>query len=237
MKPGASEILFKYLTYLPLFIIILGLSVSISWLYLRYKVPMYSSGVSVLIKDDSKGGGTSDAVLEGLGVSKKRANLANETEILKTASLMVKVVNHLKLNLQYFSSGNVKRSEIYGSNPFIYQPLQIKDSTESFTYTLHFNNNREFRIDGLSSKWNKSGETIGGRSGSFTINVIDPLNINPQYTYYIVWQPANRVAKGLASSLKIAQLSRDASILKLNIETEIPQKGTDILNQLVIQQT
>ncbi len=103
LKPGPMELVYKYLVYLPLFIIMLGTSVAIAWLYLRYKVPQYSSSLSLLIKDDSKGSGTSDAILEGLGVGKKRANLANEIEILRTATLMKGVVDSLHLNLQFFT--------------------------------------------------------------------------------------------------------------------------------------
>ncbi|MCY7421282.1 MAG: hypothetical protein LH478_06010, partial [Chitinophagaceae bacterium] len=152
LKPGPMELVYKYLIYLPLFIIMLIASVSIAWLYLRYKIPQYSSSLSLLIKDDSKGGGTSDAVLEGLGVGKKRANLANETEILRTATLMKGVVDSLHLNLQFFTGGNVKKSEMYGYRPFSFNTYNLTDSSPGFSYTIRFNKN-QFKIEGTKDRW------------------------------------------------------------------------------------
>ena len=201
LKPGAAEIVFKYLTYLPLFIIILGLSVSISWLYLRYKIPKYNSSLSLLIKDDSKAGGTSDAILEGLGVGKKRANLANETEILRTATLMKDVVDSLHLNLQYFSGGNVKKSELYGNRPFNFIPYNITDSTQGFTFALKFNNKGQFKLEGMPAQWHNPGETVAAYNQPFVLQVTNPQALNPQYTYFVVWHHSVRGQTVLAKRM------------------------------------
>src|SRR5438105_352885 len=86
LKLSAKEVLFKYLIYLPLFILVLSISISVTYIYLRYKVPMFSSSISVLIKDDKKN--ANQDVLEALVGGPKKANLANEIEILKSVTLM-----------------------------------------------------------------------------------------------------------------------------------------------------
>src|SRR4051794_20523742 len=112
-KVSAKEMFFKYLVYLPLFIISLATTVTIAYIYIRYKVPIYSSSVSLLIKDPRNGSGTDDNLLDDVLLYKKRNNLANEIEILKSATMMERVVKSLGLNVQYYTEGKVKKSEIY----------------------------------------------------------------------------------------------------------------------------
>lgn len=92
IKTSPKELIFKYVIFLPIFILSLALSVSIAYIYLRYSVPMFSSSLSLMIKNDNKSTGA-DALADNLGLVSKRANLANEIEILKSATFMSRVVN------------------------------------------------------------------------------------------------------------------------------------------------
>ncbi len=230
-KITPKEIVFKYLIYLPLFVLTLALSISVAYIYLRYKIPMYSSSLSLLIKDETKSGG-SDALLDNLGIYKKKANLSNEIEVLRSASLMKRVVDTLKLNLQYFSTGQVKRSEMYHKAPFTYETIGLEPG-EPYSFTLKFDGGNIFQINGAGRRY-KSGEVISENSRNFKIDVINPSQIKKEYTYYVQWNPSLSVAQGLSSQLAVKQLNREASILKLSIETEVPQKGRDILDQLIV---
>ena len=51
-KLSPKEIIFKYIIYLPLFILTLGISITVAYIYLRYQIPYYSSSISLIIKDD-----------------------------------------------------------------------------------------------------------------------------------------------------------------------------------------
>jgi capsular exopolysaccharide synthesis family protein len=186
----------------------------------------------LLIKDDKNSSRGADA-LEDIVMTKKKANLANEIEVLKTATLMERVVWALNANLQFYSEGKVKKSELYKNNLFDFDIVSQTDSTLPFSLTLKFNKNRHFQVAEISNRWYKSGELIKGKQGEFIINITNAPGIDPAYKYYINWQPTFNTAKALTTALKITQLNREASILKISIDTEVPQKGTDILNQLV----
>ncbi len=232
-KPKLSpvEFLFKYLVYLPLFIACITISVLFAYLYLRYQVPQYNSSVSILIKDD-KNAQPSDALNE-IVLFKPKTNLANEIEILRSASLMTQVVRAINLNTQYWTEGNVKRSEVYGNRSFDYELLTPKDTTTGYTLILHFNDRGNFKVEGLTNQWYRAGDIIHGQQGDFRITNINIGSLNPAYSYIIKWLPPFQMASSLAAGLNIRQLSRDATILNLNIITEIQQKGLDILNELV----
>jgi tyrosine-protein kinase Etk/Wzc len=226
-----KEFLFKYLVYLPLFIVSVSISIAIAYLYLRYQVPLYNSAVSILIKDD-KNSQPSDALNE-IVLFKPKTNLANEIEILKSATLMKKVVNAINLNTQYWVEGNVKRSEIYVNRPFNYESISAKDTNTAYTVVLNFNNKGYFRVQGLTNQWYRDGDVIHANHGDFRITNINSGSLNPEYKYIIQWMPPFQMAGGLAAGLNIRQLNRDATILSINIITEIQQKGLDILNEIV----
>ncbi|HEX8332641.1 MAG TPA: hypothetical protein VF622_08455, partial [Segetibacter sp.] len=231
VKLSAKELLFKYIIYLPLFIAALAISVSIAYVYIRYKVPLYNSAISLLINND-KSQGRTDA-MEEMVLFKPKANLANEIEVLKSTTLMENVVKALNTNILYHSEGNVKKSELYPNNLFSVEILAQRDSVTPYKLTLQFDEKRNFKTATTGDKVFRPGQVISTKYGEFKINLLYPQGINPEYKYYVTWQPVYNTAAFLAGALKISQLNREASILRISIETEVPQKGRDVLNQLV----
>jgi tyrosine-protein kinase Etk/Wzc len=227
---------FKYLVYLPLFIISTAAAVTVAYMYIRYKVPIYTSSISILINDNSKGGSPSDdMMLEQLTLYKKKANLANEIEILKSRNMMERVVRSLALNVVYYSEGKVKKSEFYGKGTGIRAEVTgVKDSTESFGLVLEKKGNNI--IASYDNKMEKlqNGSILQLSNGAMKV-FAEPGSLNAGYKYFITWVPVSSMAAGLAGALNVSQLNRDASILRLTINTEMPEKGKDVLNSLVTE--
>ncbi|MCW3108668.1 MAG: hypothetical protein JWQ09_3174 [Segetibacter sp.] len=233
-KLSPKELIFKYLIFLPLFIISVGISLSIAYFYLRYQIPYYNSGISILINEDrgSRGGSNADA-LDQIVLFKPRTNMANEIEILKSATLMERVVRALNLNIQYSIEGNLKRTETYNNRAFTYESVTQKDTNSGYTIVLQFNNKKHFKVEGLNNQWYKPGDTVHGYNGDFKINLPDENGVNPEYKYIVQWQPPFQAAAGIAGGLSVRQLNPQASILRIDLTTEIPQKALDILNGLI----
>ncbi|HEY6899754.1 MAG TPA: hypothetical protein VI233_03890, partial [Puia sp.] len=51
-RESASEFLFRFLPYWPLFLILLVLSIAGGWLYLKYATPIYETSATILVKDE-----------------------------------------------------------------------------------------------------------------------------------------------------------------------------------------
>ena len=226
-----KEFLFRYLVYLPLFVASVVTAVTAAYLYLRYQVPYYNSSVSILVKDD-KNSQPSDALNEII-LFKPKTNLANEAEILKSATLMQTVVRAINLDTQYWVEGSLKKSEIYLNRPFNLEAISQKDSNTAYTLVLNFNKQGYFKVQDLANQWYRQGDIIHGWQGDFKITNINASALNPEYKYIVQWVPPFQMATGLAAGLNIRQLNREATILNINIVTEIQQKGLDILNELV----
>lgn len=233
-KLSTKELIFKYLLFVPLIVLSVGISLSIAYFYLRYQIPYYSSGISLLIKDDkgSRGSGNADA-LEEIVLFKPRTNLANEIEILKSATLMEKVVRALNLNTQYWIEGNFKRTEAYNNSIFNYENISQKDTNSAFSLILHFKDKNHFEVEGMPNQLFSPGEIVHGGQGDFKINMLNENGIVKDYKYIMQWQPPFQTAGGIAAGLSIRQLNPQANILRIDLTTEIPQKGIEILNGLV----
>ncbi|MFY7964906.1 MAG: Wzz/FepE/Etk N-terminal domain-containing protein, partial [Chitinophagaceae bacterium] len=148
-KATPIEIIFLYLSYLPLFIVSLALCLTAAFIYLRYQKPVFKNTALMYVKPDDKTGGSIrgasgsgdliDAAMLGGG---KRVNLENEIELIKSRSLMQRVVEKNNLNIQYYSIGKVNTLETNEDDvPFTFKVIRVKDSTNTYAIRVRKINN------------------------------------------------------------------------------------------------
>ena len=106
-KASFSEVLYLYLSYLPLFIVTVSLALTAAYVYLRYQTPEYKNTTSIVVKADDKSSGSIRGVAAGGDLidaamfgGAKRINLENEIELLRSTSLLEKVVQKNNFNIQ-----------------------------------------------------------------------------------------------------------------------------------------
>jgi tyrosine-protein kinase Etk/Wzc len=113
------QIVHRYLPFWPLLAILLAISLSISFLYLRSQTKLYVAAAKVLLKDPQKGGSDSK-VLEALNIFGEKKIVENEILVLKSGSLMQEVVKQLDIYNTVYNKGKVQTEELYGSNSPLY---------------------------------------------------------------------------------------------------------------------
>ena len=95
------EILFKYLVYWHWFVAGVVVMLIGAWLWLRYQAPVYNVQASVLIQEQDKRSNNAAAgplaAMQDLGVFSMTNNFDNEVEILRSRTLLKKVVTTLNL--------------------------------------------------------------------------------------------------------------------------------------------
>jgi len=116
--------------------LLIGLGITASWLYLRYTKPVFKS--LSLLKIDER----SDANDLGLGkltpvAEKASTKLAGEVELIKSGIIYRRLKDLLALDVNYYAQGTVLENEMYGSSPF------------TITYKVTDPNyyNRKFNLD------------------------------------------------------------------------------------------
>src|ERR1035437_3031078 len=111
-----KEVAFKYIIHWKWFVLSLLLALAFAFTYLRYQTALYEIKSSILVKDEKKGMGQDD-MLKQLDIFSSSKVVDNEIEILKSYTLMEKVVQDLDLNIIYLKKGRVHDVELYEKSP------------------------------------------------------------------------------------------------------------------------
>ncbi len=221
-----KDLFYKYIRFLPLFIICVALSLFVAYIYLRYATQVYSSVGTMVIQDDKASGGSNDK-FERIFESDNKKNIQNEIEYIKSRQIMSRVVRALNLNLSYHAIGKIKELNIYKTNPFEVEPFEIRDSASSFTLKIRFQNDNNFTINGNGPF--TFGQVFKNEHGVFRLNKKTQGSMGEEYR--VTWNPTSSVAS-LLSGIAIAP-KQNTGILVLSFESTNPQLGADIINQVM----
>src|SRR5215217_2888134 len=208
--PNIKELFFRYIRFLPLFIISVALSLLVAYLYLRYATPVYRA-TGTLVIQEAESSGEGDAKFQELFSSGNTKNIQSEIEYLRSRPLMERVVRSLNLNLSYYGVGSIKAQNIYKNTPVILQILRLNDSA-AFTLNLHFQDNNSFQVNN-DTHFYTLGQEFETQHGLFKL--LHNTNGAISKEYKIVWQPTPAVAMAYSGGLIIAPKAQGTGILTL----------------------
>ena len=118
------SVIMEYLIYWPFILLFAIICMAGAYVYLRYQAPQYNINATVLIKqgENSKASSTGTlAAMQELGTISMASNFDNEIEVLRSRTLIKKVVNNLALNINYYSKGNFS----YNKNLYRTSPVKV----------------------------------------------------------------------------------------------------------------
>jgi tyrosine-protein kinase Etk/Wzc len=223
-----KDLFYKYIRFLPLFIISVALSLLVAYVYLRYATLIYQSTGTMVIQSESGNSGNSDK-LDQIFASDNKKNILNEIEYIKSKKLMTRVVNALNLNFSYTAIGNIKELNVYKSSPFIVEAFEIRDSA-GFDMKVDFINDHSFTINGDGPIG--FGQGFKNNHGVFRLLRNAGGAIGKEYR--VSWSPSSSVAGKLASQLIVAP-KQSTGILTLTLESTNPQMAADVINSTMGQ--
>ena len=231
-----KQVLLQYTRYWYLFLIGAALSLCAASLYLRYyAVSQYSVYSTMLIKDDKSGQslGNTDA-LNDLNTFKSTRNIDNETEVIKSKSLMTRVVIELGLATSYYVEGRVRDMEVYGHM----LPIKVLTNKIDFTasgqsFTIQSKVDSTFEINDNTGRASyKFGQQIRKPYGTFTI--VRSSAANTAFGKIIVrFQDIQQVADYYNRAVNVQPINKNASIIYLSLTDPIPEKAKDVVNKLM----
>jgi tyrosine-protein kinase Etk/Wzc len=223
-----KELFFKYIRFLPLFIISVALSLMVSYVYLRYATLVYQSTGTMIIQDEGGSSNNNDK-FDNIFSSGSKKNILNEIEYIKSKKLMTRVVKALNLNFSYVAIGKIKELNIYKSNPFSVEAFEIKDSA-GFTMKIDFANEHNFKIDGGGPF--TFGQVFKNVHGVFRLlrNSIGPIGNQ----YRVSWSPTSAIGGGLGAQLIVAP-KQNTGILTLTLESTSPKLAADVINSTMAE--
>lgn len=234
---GSKELDIKYFFFLFLrnwYWLILGLMIgySIAWLKLRYATNIYQVGGSILLEDNAKSSISEEIITEKLGLEQE-SNVDDQIQVLKSTTLMRRVVDSLNLNVTYYTVGRVKTSEMYGpSCPVVLtsalpqvlaygtslrvRTLNNYDFTlvkgENDTLTCHYDT--PFVLNQIEYTLSRQASAVPGTE--FLIRINYPEGIAAEYAEKLVIQPVP-----------------GSNVLNLSMRDPVAEKCIDVFKTLV----
>ena len=111
-----SQLWSRFFPYWPLFLFFIIVAVLGARFYLKYKIPVYETTTTILIKDEKKGEDDS-RIIESLNLLSTKKIMENEIEVLKSKGFMMQVVKKLHLYAPVFEKGKPVDFSAYASSP------------------------------------------------------------------------------------------------------------------------
>ena len=239
------EIIKPYLYRWYWFILGAILAVIMAWFFLRYSIPVYSTESTLLIKEvkKSSAGQPELSVISELGgIGGMGTNsVDNEIEILKSKKLMLSVVRELGLETNIYSKGKLKDTELYKDEaPFIVRVLSEKQKA-LYPKKEVFAKIKNGRISLESESFRQNIETEFNKAVSVPFGVI-LFQKNPKFkydnqnlvTYHLDFMSGMNRARYFLSQLNVNLVQKEATVIKIGINSPVPQKSEDILNRLAV---
>ena len=213
-----------------------------AFFYLKTQTPLYTVSSSVLIKNESSKSGNSGASLADLGfVTSSTQNFDNELEILRSRTLLKKVVTSLDLYIDYNLPGSFRPTELYKQSPVkVWITPEEADRLGSAKVDLHFKQNQlyEVTITHNAQEWKKVIEKLPAvfstPAGVFTFSAdsLQPASHVPELIVATITSP-NWIAASFRERLNVAATNKTTTIAQLTLTDSQVARGTDFLNKLV----
>jgi tyrosine-protein kinase Etk/Wzc len=233
-----QDLLFKFLPYWPLFLLLVLLGAGGAWFYLRYKVPVYSTSASILIKDEKKGLDDSKA-LEALDIFGSKKIVENEIEVIQSKTLAQEVVKRLHLYAPVTIEGRVTDRSGYVNAPLVISVQNPDSLTASNKVYFHYLS-REQKVE-LENHTYAINSWINTRYGTlrFEPNPYFKPAEKEEYTeekerlMYFNLVPVKSAANGIIGRMRVSASSKQSTVINLSILDDVPKRGEDVLNNLI----
>ena len=250
-----KEIFEKYYQYWYFFIIAIVMSIFIGFLFLRYSPKVYNASTTILVKDENNTSLGSDNIIDGIDLFGKNRNIKNEIGILRSFSLVKQTLKEVDFNISYLNEGKLTSVDIYSRSPFKIvldsnhlQSLEVKFyvtliSKDEFVIETKVESGQFYNLIEESylrssdvvfnyEEYHKFDQWIESDYFKFKLEkkdftLYDEENWN---NYAFVINDINSLTEKFLKRIKIKEIEKDASILKVSLEGNNTIKIADFLD-------
>lgn len=235
-KDTIFEALTPYIKYWYIFPISIIVCLSFAFFYLQISTPQFKISSTLLIQETKEGEGVlKGTAFSDLAIFNSSKTVDNEMEVLRSRSLLEKVLRGLSLETSYFVEEPFKRTELYGMSlpvRVIVEKVGIQGYGRNINVTVL--NSQTFKLeDGTEHGIYRFGQKI--YKPDYTIRIIQgPSFASINKSVSIHFNDIQNLAESYSSSqLQITPIKLEANTIVLSLVDAIPQRGVDILTRLI----
>ncbi len=245
---------FKYMVYWPWFVASVLVCCIGMYVFLHYQTPVYNITSSVLIKEDNKKGGAATAMglaaIQDLGMLSMTSKFDNEVEILKSRTLIKKVVSDMGLYI------NLSEENAWSFNPPLYKnsPVEVFITPEEadrlvapvklrmcyvrdgkLTVKAEYKIKKEGDEETIEQSFEKLPAILPTPVGVFSFTTHDSIPVLEDDEMRLVAEiyTPTATAEAYGKKLSITPSSKMTTIAKISLKNSSKQRGEDFVNRLV----
>lgn len=228
----------KAVSILPWYVLSIIVSLLLAQVYLEFSAPVFRANSLVLIRDH-RVGTEEQKILSTLSLQSGDRSIENEKDVLQSYTLMNRVVDSLKLDLQFFIEGRIRRLTLYGKkSPFIidyFKPGNHEEGNVFFGDAAVQLGKDSFVVTTSAGKSTtiKYGDTVLFEGHHISLRRNPSFQENPNSTPYITILERQSYADGLRNAIELNQTREFGGVLELALKDIVPERAEDILNVLV----
>ncbi len=235
-----KAILLKYFQYWYLFLAGLIICVGLAFLHMRYNLKSRYDIVATILIKDVKGSSASSAFSD-LGVLNTTKSMDNEIILLKSKSLMLRVLKELSYHTSYYKKGRVQDVEIFeGDLPFRLIISKLEPSAYGKTIALTTKANNLIELEEkkpsgeVSLSTYKLGQQVNKPYAVFTVvEASDAEPVKEGETVLIKFNNIQSSANKYSSALAVTQVSKSSSALSISLSDPVRDRGLSIVSKLI----
>lgn len=236
------EVLEKYSYHWKWFLLGVMITLAAAFVYLRYATYQYEVSSTILIVDKENGGGlTSElSAFEDLGLfAGSKTSLDTEMSVLKSRTLMERVIKELGFHVSYYSKDRIGINEIYQEEAPFNINLFVNDSIFyrlDTTFSITARSASRFVLADGNGDWVKEcvfGETIKCKFGDLVATPTTINNVKIGREIIVKIRPLEAVAINYKNRILIAPESKKSNLLILTLQDPVKIKAQAILDNLV----
>lgn len=233
------EVLQRYTYHWPLFILFFIILMAVALFYFKVKKQTYEVTATLQIQDDSKDPNKpseNKSALEQLNLISPPKLVENEMEILKSVSLVNKVVYDLKLWVNYTRTTKlVKEENLYKRSPVDFIMVSKKGIMTPARFTILIKDKNTFLIKRSDGKFTqfKFGQLLQNNFGSWQLLPTNLIDEHIGSTINITLTDPEVVGSAYQSALKVDLIDKLASTVSATVSDQVVERGKDFLNDLI----
>jgi capsular exopolysaccharide synthesis family protein len=239
---------------------IAGILVALVLAYLvnHFLIPVYKISSSVLIKEDTKQSGGSDANnYLNSSLFRMNQNFQNELWVLKSSPVIEQTVKNLDLSVNYFRKKGFQYLDAYKNAPFHIvfkrnhvQPINVRfhisfmnkeyfqlraESGKTSFYNFE-NNEIIYKKDSWSFLKNgKVGELIETSDLAFSVELDSTIKVldKEEFRYGFEFNDIPSLVTGFKNEFQFNSTDKLSTVVEISLKNESLIKGIDLVNELM----
>ena len=225
------------LSYWYVFALSIVICLAAAFIYIQYYPNEWSIVSKVIVEDDQ--GTPEKALTNGLNADLAslfdvKSNADNEVKILKSTSLLNRVVDKLDLNVHVYDNTGFQSFELYEQTPFTVEVAYNQKAIKLIKYKVKILNNNSFEL--ASSKEDLDITGVFGKPlklRQYTVTLNKTSKFKAEGDYLLKIQSIKQAENDLAESLNVGLDDKQATVINLQLSHANPTQGEVILQTLM----